>query len=163
MEGPRLSPGPATGVRESRVGRLAVAVGFLVWCAAALALQILSWSDQRQHVARPKAPAETWRLENLGAARLGRCLSGVGQRVEPGSVTAFSAPGRADETFLFAWAVYLLPERRIVLRTDLSGPEVVDFVFSFGRGLGEPGLRPVLETACGSLYAVDAVTLGGAR
>ncbi len=131
-------------------------MGFLVWCAAALALQILAWRDQRQYMARPKAPAETWRLGNLGAARLGRCLGVVAQRVEPGSVTAFIAPGRADETFLFAWAVYLLPERRLVLRPDLQSADRADYVFSFGQALTDASLRAVLDTACGSLYATGA-------
>jgi hypothetical protein len=114
-------------------------------------------------MARPKAPAETWRLGNLGAARLGRCLNAVGQRVEAGSVTAFSAPGRSDEAFLFSWAAYLLPERRIVLRSEVSGDPVVDYVFSFGQKLAEPGLRSVFETACGSLYAVSAAAPVGSR
>jgi len=127
----------------------------VLWALAALTLQVLRWHDGRQFMARPKAPAETWRLGNLGAARLGRCLQAVGKRVPATYVTALAAPGRADEAFLFAWAVYLLPERRLVLRADTPGDTDVDFVLSLGQGLTEATLRPVLDTACGTLYAVQ--------
>src|SRR5207237_1029186 len=111
----------------------------------------------------PKAPADFWRLGNRGAAQLGRCLHAAAERLPEGSVTALAAPGLDDAQYRFAWATYLLPERRLVVRTDVADDAGVDFVFSLGQGLNGPRLVPLFDTACGTLYSVRPAVGGVPR
>lgn len=125
-----------------------------MWAGAHLALQVVAWENARAYVLRPKASADTWRLANRGALRLERCLAAVRARVPEDAVVTFTAPGRDDAAFLFAWAVYFLPERRLVLASD--GAREPGLVFSYGSAGEAPRGRTVLETACGTLSAPAA-------
>lgn len=139
----------------ARWGR-ALALGLVAWSLFGLGSELWALHERRLHFAWPGLPPQFWRLGNRATVRLERCLQEARTSLPPSSVTVVAAPGIDDESAVFHWVVYLLPERRFVLHSDDESWTGASFLFSYGGGLADPRLQDGRQLACGWLYRVRA-------
>lgn len=138
-----------------RWGR-ALGLGLVAWSLFGLGSELWALHERRLHFAWPGLPPRLWRLGNRSTVRLERCLREALALLPPDSVTVVAAPGIDDESAVFHWVGYLLPERRFVLRSDDESWAGAAFLFSYGREFADPRLREGRQLACGWVYAVRA-------